>query len=209
MRFFGILIFPICFISACAGIRTLETKPTKHFVLSLVQKIRPGVSEKNDVLSILGKPDRNLDLSHASPIKSDSEAWSYLEEPYFAEDRITVEFPPNSNTVLSVGWEVREGETEQFLETAKARFPQATFESQHIPDINPHSAENRLFYKDRQLGIVIVYNESNNLVESISWMQPTEIEKRTALDNFQYPNFCIQEHCAHSSPEIERKLTGK
>ncbi len=186
-----------------------EPPRSRHFSLVNVEKIRPGISKKKDVLGILGEPDEHLDLTQVTYQKSDSDCWSYLEEPYKAEDRVSVEFPPNSDIVLSVGWAVREGEPEQSLEVAKAHFPSGTFERQKMPDLNPHTAETRVFYKEKQLGGLIIYESVKHRVESIAWMQPTELVKATALENFVYPEVCIQGHCAHSSPEIERKLSGE
>jgi hypothetical protein len=204
-----IFLYTCIFLFGCTSPGPIAPIPKTHFALTKARLIRPGISKKTDVLALLGQPAGRSDLSQATPMRLYSEAWSYLEAPFMAEDRITVEFPYHSEIVRAVGWDVRDGEPEQSLKVAKAAFPNAKFKVQKMPDINPHVGETRLFYKETKLGILIIYNTRHRQVESISWMDPSEVIKRTALENFDYPDFCMQGHCAHSSPEIERQLSGK
>lgn len=200
----------LCILVCTGGSVGKNGKPTgRHFTLSHAQKIHPGKSTKKDVLALLGEPDSRTDLNQATPMKQNSEAWSYLEEPLLAEDRVTVEFPHDSDVVKAVGWNVRAGEPELALKIAKALFAGGEFKKQKMPDINPHVGQTRFFYKELKLGVLIIHNERNNQVESIAWMQPEEVVRRTAYENFHYPDFCMQGHCVRSSPEIERQLAGE
>ncbi|MBI3294633.1 MAG: hypothetical protein HYZ71_07860 [Deltaproteobacteria bacterium] len=183
--------------------------PTKHYSLSMLHQIRPGISRKGDVLKLLGKPDRYLDFTHANPIKSDTVGWSYLEAPFLAEDRITVEFPTGSDVVQAVGWDVRKGEQERSLAFTKSSFHNVKFEMQKHPQINPHTTDNRFFFKNVRLGILILHDKKKDYVQSIERMVPSEVLRRTDFKNFQYPEFCIQDQCSRSSPEIERQLANE
>jgi hypothetical protein len=176
--------------------------------LTSVLSIQPGITKKNEVLSILGPPNEKREYSLSRKTRN-FEWWSYGEGAYKAIDRVSVDFPLDSDVVLAVGWSVKSNEPESLLEAAESHFPTAKFEVEPVPDVNPHASENALYYKDKQRGILIRYNEVFSRVESISWMLPEELDKRTSIDLIEYPEFCLQGHCAKSSPKIQRALTGQ
>jgi hypothetical protein len=140
-----------------------------HLRLQTARKLKPGFTNQSAALTLLGSPDRKLNLS--SP---QEEIWMYFDAKNGAEisPKLSLTFEKNSRILRSVTWVVGPDDPEKTLAIAKTAAGGSDYAEKTVEWTNPHSAPDEVFHMSAKTGTLIVYSKSRNGVEAIEWDIP-------------------------------------
>lgn len=110
-----VAIISLIFLIGCVSSQK-HAEPAR-FSLSAIDAMKLGKQKMDDVLTVLGAPSEEIDLSKIAQARKEGIVWQYNETDF---PRISVFF--DAGVVKSVTWTVRDGDPEQNVEVVKKRY---------------------------------------------------------------------------------------
>ncbi|MBI4402624.1 MAG: hypothetical protein HY537_00595 [Deltaproteobacteria bacterium] len=172
----------LLFSAGCAHIDPKQS-PSKQISLSLLDQLAPGLSTKEDVNKLLGRPQE------ITRSKDKGELWEYNEKEL---NRVTLSFGTD-NVLEAWAFSVFDWDRETKLKNALDVFPNAAWQVENPKWINPHSWPDECYFQDNKQGIAIEYRQTRKEVSMIRRWSPARV---LATDEEEKPpTYCIDSFC--------------
>jgi hypothetical protein len=157
-------------LSLLVGCASSLERKTSRYSLEVLERLKPGISDRNQVEQAFGVPDRKIAVDADG---SREEFWLYFDGEDRLPPRISIAFSPSAGKVESLSWGVREGELMENLVEVKRRFPSMRLTQKQLPWTNPHAAPIEDLYSDEKAGFSAICHQFSGQVEFISWSDPS------------------------------------
>lgn len=167
-------VVAVLILTACASI---SEKNMGHVLrLETVEKLKIAKTDRKEAQALVGKPSKVVLFKESS-----EEIWLYFEGKYNAT-RLSLSFDSETGHLQTIGWFVRENDSEAELEKAKRRYQEASFSRKEPKWVNSHAGPDEVYFLDQKLGLEIQYGKNRQKVKSITW-RPLESMREISENN--------------------------
>jgi hypothetical protein len=177
------IVFTMILVSLVNCVNPSKSTLRQPIGLVDIEKIQIGTFNRSEAKERFDAPREIVNL----PDSNSLEAWIYVDQSHIST-RVSLIFDRNSGVLKRKTWFVRGGEPEADINSVKARYPLAQFESRPAKNRNPHFISDKIIYTDQSSGLSVSYRKSANEVEALSWSDP---KTRSVADipKISKPNF--------------------
>lgn len=151
--------------TACSSPRVSGVASRVGLSLDAADTIRVGISHGQEIETMFGRPTIKLP---ADKQDQDGDAWLYCDHEKCSEGRLTVHVAPRTDTVISVTWALKDGEPEQSLGAAHARYPGSALKRERYLYNYGHYFYTVESYVDSNQGLIFGYDPVKKVVTAIS-----------------------------------------
>lgn len=155
-----ILTIIIFLLASCAT----GPSSSKSITYQTVRSLKMGEQTSHEIRKVLGEP--------TSKTESDERYTYQYDDPKTGFQRLSLDFLAFNDKLDSALWIPRESEVEYSIDTVKADFKNASFETTPEKLNYSHSLNSVVFYKDIKSGVTIRYNVNSKAVEGIALYAP-------------------------------------
>jgi hypothetical protein len=158
----------ILFFIGCSSPLIKSRTFTDPIELSWVERLKPGVQTKAEIVALIGNPDQIITLPE------NEEAWFYHElDGSLSLDRLSLVFDAHSGVLLTATWLPPLTSPFIVLKNTLDYYRSARFVKRDIGWIAQHEYSDDVEYGDQNLGLTLLVNKTSKSVSAISYRKPT------------------------------------